>query len=307
MIARRPRYAAPSRSVPRYRFRLSSSPASCRVVRSCEAYLSNDPANDPLYDPSVADKGIHSVLTVPVQRDGKVLGLVYAINKPGGFSQDDAQTLAALAGAFAVTLQNVRLYTQERERRVLNESLNEMSGALIGNPADTAALGVVLEQMGRVVHYEAASALVREGDRLRIAASRDGVPRIELAGSNAGPLARVLAGGPLESLPSVAALPLELGLTACMGAVLGAPLGARDGGLGALVVAFESDPPPIPRDRQLVQAFAEHAAAFLEAGVILRREREARERAALLARLTRMAGAPVDAESLLRAVAPEVL
>jgi len=307
MIARRPRYAAPSRSVPRYRFRLASSPASCRVVRSGEPYLSNDPAHDPLYDPSVADKGLHSVLTVPVQRDGSVLGLVYAINKPGGFSHDDARTLAALAGAFAVTLQNVRLYTQERERRVLNESLWEMSRALIGHQTDTADLAVVLEQMGRVVHYEAASALVREGDRLRVAASRDGVPRIELAGSAAGPLARVLAGGPLESLPSAAALPLELGLPARGGEVLAAPLVAREGVLGALVVAFEADHPPIPRDRQLIAAFADHAAVFLEAGAVLRREREARERAALLARLTRLGGTPVDAESLLRAAAPEVL
>jgi diguanylate cyclase (GGDEF)-like protein len=306
MIARRARYAAPSRSVPRYRFGLASSPASCRVVRSGEPYLTNDPANDPLYDPSVADKGIHSVLTVPVLRDGKVLGLVYALNKPGGFSDDDARALSALAGAFAVTLQNVRLYTHERERRVLNESLWEMSRALIGSTADTADLGVVLEHMGRVVHYQAASALVREGERLRVAASRDGVPRIELA-SPSGPLARVLAGGPLESLPSAATLPLELGLPASSGEVLAAPLVAREGVLGALVVAFEPDQPPIPRDRQLVGAFADHAAVFLEAGAVLRREREARERAALLARLTRLGGTPVDAESLLQAAAPEVL
>src|SRR6185503_19835621 len=60
-------------------------------------------------------------------------------------------------------------------------------------------------------------------------------------------------------------------------------------------------------DGQLVMAFADHAALFLEAGAILRRERQARDRAAALGRITRMAASRHEPESLLQAVAPELL
>src|SRR5438046_1166645 len=73
LIARRPRYDAPGQRVPQYRFRLDSSPASVLVLRTGEPYLSNDPATDPLYDPSVKARGVRSVLTVPVRRGARLL------------------------------------------------------------------------------------------------------------------------------------------------------------------------------------------------------------------------------------------
>ena len=99
LIARRPRYDAPGQRVPQYRFRLDTSPASVLVLRTGQPYLSNDPASDPLYDPSIKERGVRSVLTVPVRRGPRILGFLYAINKPGGFTDEDVRTLCALAGA----------------------------------------------------------------------------------------------------------------------------------------------------------------------------------------------------------------
>ncbi|HEV7502072.1 MAG TPA: sensor domain-containing diguanylate cyclase, partial [Vicinamibacteria bacterium] len=62
-----------------------------------------------------------------------------------------------------------------------------------------------------------------------------------------------------------------------------------------------------PRDEQIVSAFADHAALFLEAGALLRRERQARTRATAVARITRMAASRHEPESLLQAVAPELM
>jgi diguanylate cyclase (GGDEF)-like protein len=76
--------------------------------------------------------------------------------------------------------------------------------------------------------------------------------------------------------------------------------------LGALVVAFEPGQPVLEHDRQLVAAFADHTAVFLEAGAALRREREAGERAAMLSRLTRMAATSMEAESFLMSAAAEI-
>jgi diguanylate cyclase (GGDEF)-like protein len=307
LIARRPRYDAPGQRVPQYRFRLDSSPASVLVMRTGQPYLSNDPASDPLYDPSVKERGVRSVLTVPVRRGPRILGFLYALNKPGGFQPEDARTLSALAGAAAVTLENIRLYAQERERRLLSDSLREVSRTLIGSYTEHAALSTVLDQMWRVVRYQAAAAVMLEGDRLRVAASRGGDSDVELAYADAGNLKRVFESKRIEMLADAEERLPQLGMRDVVGSTVAAPLLAQGEVVGALVVVFEPDPSPGFRDAQLIMAFADHAALFLEAGSILRRERQARARAAVLGRITRMASSRHEPESLLQAVAPEFL
>lgn len=305
LIARRPRYTAPGRPVPQYRFK--PTPASERVIRTGEPYLSNDPASDPLYDPSVKERGVRSLLTVPVRRGSRTLGLLYALNKPGGFTPEDARTLMALAGAASVILENIRLYAEERDRRVLNESLSEVSRVLVGTATEDSALAAVLDQMWRVVRYQAASALVLEGDLLRVAASRGGDVDLEIPLAAAGEIRQALEARQPTVLSDWAVRLPELGIRGIAGKALAAPLLAKDVVLGAFVVVFEPDHAPGLGDSQLVSAFADHAALFLEAGAVLRRERQARDRATAVARITRIAVTRHEPESLLQAVAPEML
>jgi diguanylate cyclase (GGDEF)-like protein len=306
LVARRPRYLAPQRPVPQYRFPLGSAPASAQVVRTGTPHFSNDPASDPLYDPGVKARGLHSVLTVPVRRKGQVLGLIYARNKPGGFTAEDVETLTALAGAAAVTLENIKLYAQERDRRVLSESLREVSRTLLSTLSEDSALAAVLDQMWRVVRYRAACAVVIEAERLRVAASRGGDTELTMPLHAAGELRTAIESRQLCLLPDLAGLP-DLGMHAVSGGTIVAPLLARGQALGAFVVVFDADHTPGLRDGQLVSAFADHAALFLEAGAVLRRERQARVRTAAVARITRLAASRHEPESLLQAVAPELL
>jgi diguanylate cyclase (GGDEF)-like protein len=307
LIARRPRYDAPGQRVPQYRFRLDTSPASVLVLRTGQPYLSNDAASDPLYDPSIKQRGVRSVLTVPVRRGQRILGFLYAINKPGGFQEEDARTLAALAGAAAVTLENIRLYARERDRRLLSDSLREVSRTLIGSYTEHAALSTVLDQMWRVVRYQGAAAVMREGDRLRVAASRGGDADVELSFEAAGTLKRVFESKRIEMLADATEVLPRLGMSDVAGTTLAAPMVRQGDVVGALVVVLEPALAPGFRDGQLVMAFADHAALFLEAGSVLRRERQARARAAALGRISRMAASRHDPESLLQAVAPEFL
>ncbi len=307
LIARRPRYDAPGQRVPQYRFRLDTSPASALVLRTGQPHISNDAANDPLYDPSIKERGVRSVLTVPVRRGPRILGFLYALNKPGGFHEEDVRTLSALAGAAAVTLENIRLYARERDRRVLSDSLREVSRTLIGSYTEHAALSTVLDQMWRVVRYQAAAAVMLEGDRLRVAASRGGDADVELPYAEAGTLRRVFESRRIELLADAEEQLPRLGIRGTLGTTLAAPMVAEGETAGALVVVFEPDLAPAFRDGQLVMAFADHAALFLEAGQVLRRERQARARAAVLSRITRMAASRHEPESLLQAVAPEFL
>jgi len=307
LIARRPSYASRGQPIPRFRFPLDAAPASAQAVRTGQPYVSNDPGHDPLYSPSIATQGVHSLLTVPVERNGRILGLLYARNKAGGFSAADVETLSALAGAAAVTLENISLYSQERDRRVLNESLQEMSRALVGTLSEDKALETVLDQMWRVVNYRVAAAVVREGELLRVAACRGGPAGAQLSHASVPELRRILEGHQLRVIAEASAVLPELGMPGTGGKVLSSPLVAKGEILGALVVALEAGHLPGPREAQLVNAFADHAALFIEAGAVLRREREARSRAAAVARITRTTANRRDAESLLSDVAPEVL
>lgn len=307
LIARRPSYGAAARSIPQYRFPISQAPASAHVVRTGEPYLCNDPGNDPLYDASVKERGVHAVLTVPVRHGGQVLGLLYALNKPGGFTADDVRALTAIASAAAVTIENVRLYVEERDRRVLSESLREVSRALVGTLSEQAALSTVLDQMWRVIHYQAAVAVVLDGRVLRVAASRGGDPEGEMSLDQAGDLRAAFLGRKTTVLTDAATHLPRLGLRGLTGRAVGAPLLAPDEVRGAIVVVFDADHVAGPGDERVVSAFAEHAALFLEAGALLRKERQARARATSVARITRMAASRHEPESLLQAVAPELM
>jgi diguanylate cyclase (GGDEF)-like protein len=307
IVARRSSYAAVERTVPQFRFPLASSPSSAHVVRTGQPYLSSDPVKDSLYPSLVGEEGVRSILTVPVRRGRAIQGLLYALNKPGGFSETDVKTLTALAAAAAVTLENIRLYAEERERRLLNEGLSEVSRALLTTPTEDAGLASVLDQVWRVVRYQAAVAALLEGDTLRVAASRGGDTGLTLPLAEAGPLRQALQARHATVLADAGPVLAAFGLEGPRGPVLVAPLVARGSALGAFLVVLEPERAPEQKDIQLVEAFADHAALFLEAGGILRRERQARARASALARITRLAATRHEPDSLLQAVAPELL
>jgi diguanylate cyclase (GGDEF)-like protein len=148
---------------------------------------------------------------------------------------------------------------------------------------------------------------MRESDRLRVAASRGGDADVELPWREAGSLRRVFESKRIELLADAAELLPRVGMRDVAGTTLAAPMVAQGDVVGALIVVLEPALAPGFRDGQLVMAFADHAALFLEAGQVLRRERQARARAAVLSRITRMAASRHEPESLLQTVAPEFL
>jgi len=307
IVARRPAYTRSTKGVPQYRFRLEASAASSHVIETERPHLSNDPQSDPLYDPSIKDRGVHSVLTAPVHRDGHVVALLYVLNKTGGFTADDARDLMTLAPPVGLALQNVRLYANERDRRILNESLLEVSRAILGTPTEENALGTVLDQMWRVVRYQAAAAVVLEGDELRVAASRGGSVDVRVPLGSSGELGLVLERHALQVLSDAATLLPELGIRGATGKAMAAPLKAKQKVLGALVVVFEDEHATEAREGQLLTAFADNTALFLDAARLLSRERQARARAANVARFTRLAATRLEPESLLGAAGEEIL
>lgn len=100
-------------------------------------------AGQPVYvpdvrdDPRYVDTGFAAVseLAVPVQVEGRVLGVINVENRePDAYTHADTQLLFTLASQAALALENARLYAQERRRTeelaVINQAAHRISASL---------------------------------------------------------------------------------------------------------------------------------------------------------------------------------
>uniref|UniRef100_A0A832MIU1 histidine kinase n=1 Tax=Eiseniibacteriota bacterium TaxID=2212470 RepID=A0A832MIU1_UNCEI len=69
-----------------------------------------DPGEPALTLPGVPGAPVESLLAVPLVAEGQTLGVLVALNKPGGFSADDESFLALFAAQAAVAVRNSQLY-----------------------------------------------------------------------------------------------------------------------------------------------------------------------------------------------------
>lgn len=87
------------------------------IVREGKPLLISDVQQDPRFYTQVdktTDFETRSILGVPLQVKGKVIGVLEAINKTGDgiFTQDDIHTLSTLAAHAAIAIENARLVTE---------------------------------------------------------------------------------------------------------------------------------------------------------------------------------------------------
>jgi len=106
-------------------------PAGTGVVGSCvamnKAVLVNDAASDKRFFRNVDDNSgfvTESILTVPLSADGKVIGALQLLNKPGGFAENDADLMTFSASYSASAIHAERLRQQAEMARLLTHELN---------------------------------------------------------------------------------------------------------------------------------------------------------------------------------------
>ena len=92
---------------------------SALAVQQKKALLTNDPANTPQLIQRYPE--LTSLLVLPLILDDKVIGLLHALNKPGGFTADDMRILSLVANQAALAIENERLHEQVKEAAVLEE------------------------------------------------------------------------------------------------------------------------------------------------------------------------------------------
>ena len=106
-------------------------PRSTGVVGACisqnEIIVANDLKNDPRFHRQLdAASGYktESILCVPLRADDKVIGALQVLNKPGGFSDEDAELLRLMGAYAASAIQAERLRSEADIARLLRHELD---------------------------------------------------------------------------------------------------------------------------------------------------------------------------------------
>jgi sigma-B regulation protein RsbU (phosphoserine phosphatase) len=98
-----------------------------RVARKGQPILTSDAQSDERFSMrhSVKVLGLRSILCVPLEIKGRILGVVYVDNRlqTGLFTEDDLDLLAAIASNAAIAIENARLYQVAVEKGRMEREL----------------------------------------------------------------------------------------------------------------------------------------------------------------------------------------
>ncbi len=105
-----------------------------RVLLSKAPLVVHDLSTIKLVSPTLHDRGLQSVVAVPIVSEGRVLGVLHAgSTEVAHFSDDDAELLEILADQVAMAIERVRLFEEQRRvariSRFLAETARIMSRA----------------------------------------------------------------------------------------------------------------------------------------------------------------------------------
>ncbi|NHC46291.1 GAF domain-containing sensor histidine kinase [Motilibacter aurantiacus] len=222
---------------------------------------------------------------VPVTERGTALGaLLLAADGQlqGALTEEDRDTVAALAAAAGVALGNARVLEEADRRRRWLEAAGEITSSLLGDADRDTELGLVARRAREVAEADIALIMLPFGrDELVVevlAGTGDGDPcgltgaRMPLEGSLCGQVVLQgqavvvddppLTGGEVRADVEIAQLP---GTVLVTGATLLVPLGAAHDVRGVLAVARRPGAPNFSTiDVQLATTFANQAALALD-------------------------------------------
>ncbi len=278
------------------------------------AVQTGDLLNDPMYTPEPRDlyerEGMRAVLSVPMLRQGALVGVVTTWRREARpFGDRQVALIETFADQAAIAIENVRLFNETREALERQTATAEILRVMSGSPTDTqpvfdaiastalrlfngAAVGVVLTAGPEMVLAAAAGF-----DARYLRSLREFFP--QRLDSATGTAARVIRESAMKDIPDTeeAELPPEMraeyrrwGIRA----VAGAPL-IRDGkAIGAIMLSRAA--PGAFGDKQiaLLQTFADQAVIAIENVRLFNETREALERQKASGEVLRVISQSVD-------------
>jgi phosphoserine phosphatase RsbU/P len=113
-----------------------------------------------------------SALLVPLLRRGACLGVIECLNKAGAerFAAEDQAALESVSEDLAVAIENAQLYFDTRRKSLERAVLLEVGRALALPLGLAQVLEAIMDQLRRIVHYDAAGIYLLEKETGQIAA-----------------------------------------------------------------------------------------------------------------------------------------
>jgi len=235
--------------------------------RTGRPYLSNHARTDTRLIREIVElMEADSVVLVPMVSEGVVLGLLVALNKPGGFTEADVQLMTIFAGPAATFIRSRQIFDRQRRHAYRMERLSALMGEMATSLGRTSLLNLAVSRIQADLGYDAVSFHVLDDD---------GGARLEVeAGS------RESAGGPDPAMLRWAqrgTTPLPSGP-----AELAVPVRAGDQALGVLHVRRGPGAAVSEEESNLLSTLSGHLALALQkAESVAKTERLAAQMATL--------------------------
>ncbi len=283
------------------------------VMRHQQPVLLPDTSQDPRWRRTL-DNEPKSAICVPLSGRERLVGLLTMVKSPpGALDGRDLSLLMAIADQAGVAIENAELYDAEIRRREISNILREMARIINATLNLEQVLPLILEQLARVVKYDTASVLLREGDHLRVAAARgfkdtEAVMKL-VFDAKTGYAAQVVREKRCLVIADVHSAPgwtdVALPDLASIRSWIGAPLVVSDEAIGLLSLDGREIGAYSDADGQVATDFAEQAAtAVVNARLYDESERRA-QAMRVLASTTQIVTATLNLDEVLRRLAEQ--
>jgi DNA-binding response OmpR family regulator len=136
LAAALPVYGLPDEVARRVRYEVKPEHRGMWNFRTGRSYLSNHARTDTrLIREMVELMGADSIVLVPMVSEGAVLGLLVALNKPGGFTEADVQLMTIFAGPAATFIRSRQIFDRQRRHAHRMERLSALMLSLNTSPS----------------------------------------------------------------------------------------------------------------------------------------------------------------------------
>jgi GAF domain-containing protein/anti-sigma regulatory factor (Ser/Thr protein kinase) len=293
-----------------------------RVAATREAVFVEDVDQADIFNPILREKGIRSLLGVPLLIEGRILGVLHVGTlTPRLFTPADRDLLQFAADRAAVAIQHAQLFERERAARVAAERANErlqavqqITDAALAYLPEEQLLRALLSRISGILNSDTAAILLLEpnGEYLRARAARgieeevEQSVRLPLGRGFAGRIAAERRAISIEDVDHADILNPILRKKGIR-SLLGVPLLVESRVLGVLHVGTLTPRVFTADDRDLLQLAADRAAMAIEQATLYEQRRiaEAVQRRLLPAELGTIPGVelagrylPASGESL---------
>ena len=271
-----------------------------RIVAERRPIYVADVDHADILNPILREKGIRSLLGVPLLVGGRPIGVLHIGSlTPRDFSGADTELLQLAADRAAIAIDHAHLFEEERRARRRLEALQSITDAALAYLSEDDLLRELLERVSQTLHTDTAAILMLEpsGDFLRARAAKGIEEEVEqgvtipVGGGFAGRIAaerRAIEIPDVDHADILNPILREKGIRS----LLGVPLLIEGRVIGVLHVGSLTPREFTDEDLQLLQLAADRAAPAIENARRFeqRRVAEALQRTLLPPELPRIAG-----------------